>query len=191
MLDGYLNLIKSDRVGVRTREVLLDRMNAEGQGAVPKIETGIDVALLRAVVDRLIPRDPGEGNIEIASVLASQSQANLGDGWRFADMPPDRMALELGLRLLDDMARHENGASFAALQPAGQDALLCRVASGAAGWTELDARHWFEDLLAQATEIYVSQPATLAQLGFSGIAFLPKWPTVGLNTTQPWEPSRR
>jgi gluconate 2-dehydrogenase gamma chain len=72
-----------------------------------------------------------------------------------------------------------------------QDALLGQVQKGknAGAWAELNARKWFEDLLAEAIEIYVSHPSTLSAMSFSGIAFLPEWPQIGLNTAQAWEPA--
>ncbi len=187
MDQSYLALIQSDRVAKRTREVLLQREN--NTEPAPQSIANENFVVLQAVLQRLIPRNESDNFIDIAALM--DSQKNAGDGWRYANMPPDGVALVLGLQLLESAAQTRHGAAFASLDFAGQDTLLGQVQKGELTWPELDARRWFEDLLAGAAEIYVSHPNTLASMAFSGIAFLPEWPAIGLNSAQLWEPKER
>ena len=187
MNSSYIALIQSDRVSKRTTEVLLERAQPLDPKYQPKMELGANFATLRAIVELLIPNDLG-GLVEIASRLAEQRSSGTGDGWRYASMPPDAKALGQGLDLVEASANSSYGTSFLLLNREQKSALLAKVQKGEVAWPQLDAKRWFEDLLAEATEIYISHPSTLAELGFSGIAFLPRWPEVGLDTAQPWEP---
>ena len=185
---SYLKLIQSDRVTSRTREALLDRAHLSRPEYVPRSISHESFAVLQAVARRLIPQKETEDFIDIATALDSRKAAGSCDGWRYASMPPDAIALRLGLQLLESTAQLQHGAAFTSLDGARQDALLGQAQKGELPWPGLDARRWFEDLLAEATEIYVSHPTTLAAMGFSGIAFLPEWLAIGLNSAQPWEP---
>jgi hypothetical protein len=60
-------------------------------------------------------------------------------------------------------------------------------------------RFWFEDLRADATKLWLAQPAALARIGFSGIGAggdrpgaiaegLPGFRDVGLDAPESWEP---
>ena len=187
MNEDYLKLIQSDRVSVQTRKVLLDRMQCDYSEYAPTSVTPELFAVLRAVVERLIPQFDSQDRVEIAAILDARKTARSGDGWRFADLPPDDVAFASGLRLLDAAAKRLFGEGFVLIDEAKQNALLSDLQSGKLGTTELNASHWFEDILAESIEIYVSHPATLARLGFSGIAYLPRWSEIGLNSTRPWE----
>lgn len=103
-------------------------------------------------------------------------------------MPPDDLALRVGLDSVESTAQFEHARSFHDLGREQQTALLHRIQEGDLVWPQIDSKRWFDDLLAEATEIYVAHPSTLASIGFSGIAFLPGWPESGLDKTQSWEP---
>ena len=149
----------------------------------------IQFEVLQAVVDLIIPQDDNTGRIDIAATLVHRRETDFGDGWRFADMPPDKIAFNSGLMLLNETAIKMNSLPFFALQKTQQIKLLTQIQNGEIAWHDLDGKHWFEDILCEATEVYVSHPMTLSRMGFSGIAFLPRWNEIGLNTAQPWEPS--
>lgn len=185
---SYITLIRSSRVTERTREVLLERALPQDLGYVPTSVSVNHFAVLRAVIQRLLPQAENEDFVDIAATLDTRRSAGSGDGWRYASMPPDGVALVLGIEFLEIATRIQHDASFTSLDPAKQDALLEQVQKGELIWPGLDAPKWFEDLLAESTEIYVSHPATLAAMGFSGIAVLSGWPQIGLNTSQSWEP---
>ena len=167
-------LLRSPRVSAGTRTVLLDRLVPS-----PVPTGGLPVALmtsLRAVMARLVPQD-GPEPIDLGGRFVDTLAEAEGDGWRYAALPDDRTAALRGLRTLDAAARERGAESFAGLSEAEQNAVLGSAmegslkVSGEAGLLAADGlRLWMEDMRAAATRLYVAHPATLARLGYSGIA---------------------
>lgn len=185
---SYLDLIRSTRVCERTREVLLERAQPVDPSYRPRSVSHEHFATLAAILHLLIPQEETDDCIDVAAALDRGRSMQKRDGWRYANMPPDDVALGIGLASVESTAQFEHACPFHELDAGQQTALLRRIQLGAVMWTQIDAKRWFEDLLAEVTEIYIAHPATLAAIGFSGIAFLPRWPELGLDTPQSWEP---
>ena len=172
---AYLALIASDRVSARTRDVLLKR--ADPVVAPHGLLSLREMVTLRAVVERVIPQ-PGPHHIDLAARIAAALVEATGDGWRFADLPPDAEAYRAGLATLDAAARLVGAPGFADADATDQDGWLTQAAAGTLDTGEpaegrLSAQQmklWFEDVRADAARTYVAHPATLAILGYSGIA---------------------
>lgn len=168
----YAALIASERVNPRLRAALIERAQPDDPAYAPALLDPVELALLRAVVARVVPR----AGFDIAARLDARLASGASDGWRFADLPPDGEAYRAGLRSLDAASRAE-GAPFLARDGAGQDALLKaaqagRLAVPAMDRPGLDAERmvlWFEDLRADAVRSYLAHPIALARIGFSGI----------------------
>ena len=164
----YAELIASDRVGAVTRSALDSRAKPLGLDRAGTLAPD-ELAILRAAVARVLPQPP-DAFIDLAARIDAALAAGAGDGWRFAILPPDREAYGAALRTLDVAA-----GGFAALAPDAQDALLGRAAAGDlrtdGGLDAEQMRRWFEDLRADAVKLYVAHPATLARIGYSGIAY--------------------
>jgi hypothetical protein len=188
MTADYKELILSDRVTPRTRRALLGRVRLDQDGPTTAFLSPDCFAILRAVVDRLVPQMGGQDHVDIAHALDSRTREKVGDGWRFADMPSDDIAMQRGLAALNRSATQLYDLPFISLKADQQDALLQTVQNGKTAWTDLNAQHWFEDLITDSIEIYVSHPAALRALGFSGFAFFPRWSDVRLNGKEDWEP---
>ena len=86
----YDALIRSDRVSRRTRDVLLERAKPDDPAYKPVCITEQELAVLRAALDRVLPQG-NTGWIDLAARLDKQLGAG-GDGWRFAELPPDKSA---------------------------------------------------------------------------------------------------
>ena len=195
--EEYARLIASDRVSGRTRTALLGRGQPDDPAYRPAALSPGCYATLRALVDRILPQT-GDWVIDIAQRLDAMLVEGIGDGWRFADLPPDRDAYELGLAALDGWAHAVHGAGFAALNGAAQDAMLSDLAAGRApGGGPLgppQLARWFEDARADAARLYVAHPATLARMGYSGIGYggdvdrLPGFHGLEPGTREAWEP---
>ena len=200
---AYRALIDSSRVSARTRSLLLDRARPDDPGYVPVSMSVELLAVLRAVTDRVLPQ-PAGARIDLAARIDRLLASGTGDGWRYAALPPDAEAYRAGLRTLDQQALAAHGQRFAGLDGAAQDALLQRAAAGtlgaeggqpAAGLLEApQMRLWFEDLRAEATKGYVAHPATLARIGYGGIAYGGDGPRksgftrIGAGEREAWEP---
>lgn len=162
----YAALIASPRVSGKLRDALHARGAADDPFYEPRVLDGAGLATLRAVVAQVVP---GVG-IGLAARLDEELAEGLGDGWRFADLPPDPEAMRAALRTLDHAA-----GGFAAADGTRQHALLVAVAAGqggAKGAGLLDGtqmQRWFRDLCAGLARRTVAHSATLARMGYSGI----------------------
>ena len=202
--EAYRALIDSDRVSARTRALLLDRARPDDPGYVPRCMSVEQLAVLRAAIDRVLPQ-PAAARIDLAARIDRLLASGTGDGWRFALLPPDAEAYRAGLSTLDRQAQAAHGRHFVALDPDEQDALLERAAAGTLGAEPepeakaglLDAsqmRLWFEDLRAESVKAYVAHPATLARMGYGGIAYGGDGPRksgfsrIGAGEREAWEP---
>jgi hypothetical protein len=197
--DSYRALIDSSRVSTGTREALKAREAPDDPAYQPMALTSAQLTILRAAIGRVLPQ-PKEARIDVAARLDAQLHAGQGDGWRFAKLPDDLAAYARGLSVLESEARTRHGQGFADLTDSLQDELLARTASG-----ELDGampelldgaqmQLWFEDLCSDAVRLYVSHPATLARIFYSGIAYggdgdnKPGFTLIGLGEHESWEP---
>ena len=192
----YQALIHSDRVSARTRAVLLARAQPDDPAYRPsELDTGA-LGTLRAVVDRVLPQPAG-----VAIDLAARVDPVLavGDGWRFALLPPDPQAYGAALRTLDSAALALHGQDFAALAAGDQHTLLEQVAAGEIATAPglLDPKQmqlWFEDLRSDAVRLYMAHPGTMARIGYSGIGYggdgEPKsgFVALGVGERDAWEP---
>ena len=201
--EAYRALIDSERVNSRLREVLLPRAAPDDPGHQPVALDPVALALLRAVLARVLPQAFEGGHIDLAARIEARLARGDGDGWRFAGLPPDAEAYAHALRTLDAAARNEHGAPFLALDAAAQDALLAAIAAGTfaaetgseAGLDAEGMTLWFEDLRADAVRTYLAHPAALARLGYGGIGaggddvdHIAGFTQVGIDAPEPWEP---
>ena len=199
----YRALIESSRVSARTRQVLLERVQPAAKH--PNMLTESEMALLQAVVERIVPQH-GPIRIDIAARIVDATANGPGDGWRFADLPSDLEALRAGLRAIDTAAGSAHCVGFASLPVDQQDSLLAALTNDdpalpkpvqGGHFSPLQLKLWFGDICAAATQIYVAHPATQERMGFSGIAnrgdatgrqgFI----RVGLGERDLWEPSAK
>ena len=203
---GYRALIESDRVSARTREILLDRSRPDDRSGAPAASTPEAFSVLRAVIDRVLPQAPAM-RIAIEARIDAMLASGEGDGWRFAHLPPDAEAYRIGLRTLQKAARAAHGCDFEALDGPHQDELLERTAAeqlhvsgtspGQPLFSAQQMKLWFEDLRGDAVRIYVSHPATLARMGYSGIANggdgerKQGFVVLAAGEREPWEPEAR
>lgn len=166
---AFARLIASARVSRKTRAALAVRALADDAGYAPRALSPAQLHTLRSVAGRIVPQTGPA--IDLAARLDAQLAAGKGDGWRFADMPPDRVASARALNAL---------AAFGALAEPAQDDLLSQLAAGeyVADSTDrpdevLSAQqmnHWFEDLRADLVRLWLAHPATMARIGFDGFA---------------------
>jgi pimeloyl-ACP methyl ester carboxylesterase len=159
---AFARLIASDRVSRRTRAALATRALADAADRPPEVLSPTQLRTLRAVADRVVPQTGPA--IDLAARIDAQLAAGKGDGWRFADLPPDREAHAMALDGL---------AGFGDLAEDEQQATLTRITEGGFERAALSAsqmEHWFEDLRADLVRLWLAHPATLARIGFDGFA---------------------
>ena len=183
-------LLETDLVTPSTRDVLKARLGPAGE-ADPRFFDVHAFTTLRAVCARLLPQAERAIPVDLAGALDARLAEGKCDGWRYAAMPPDEDAYQAGLRGLDERAQALFGTDFCAITGAQQDDLLGAVQRGdvAGGtWDTLPARRFFEELLAELSECYYSDPLTQEEIGYVGMADAHGWHAIGLNQLDPHEP---
>jgi gluconate 2-dehydrogenase gamma chain len=177
-IDALKTLLLSDLVTQPTRAALLPRLEVDKNE--PSFFTPDEFTILETVSARLIP----QGFANLAGDIDARLAAGESDGWRYSVMPPDGEAYKLGLRGLEDSAQFQSGLSFKDLEAHQQDTLLESVQCGTiegAIWQTLPPKRFFEDLLAELTELYFSHPLAQQEIGYIGFADAHGWQGVGLN----------
>ena len=188
-------LLESDLATPATRAALQARLQPASSGdgtAEPVFFDPRSFATLVAVCARLLPPAASPTPADCAREIDARLSEGKGNGWRFDQLPPDAAAYRIGLRGLDESARLVGAENFRSLPAARQDEILGALARGeAAGstWAELDGRRFFEELLAELSEWYVSHPLTQQSIGYAGFADAAGWHKIGLNEREAWEPA--
>ena len=158
----FVQAIASARTSRRTRAALAVRALADDVDYAPVVLSAVQLQTLRALAEQVIPQTGP--SIDLAARIDAQLAAAKGDGWRFADMPPDGEAYAAALDALagfDTLADHE------------QQARLTQLAEGEFKSAVLSAeqmKNWFEDMRADLVRLWVAHPATMARIGFDGFA---------------------
>lgn len=183
--DGTVRaLLGTAHVSAATRAALEARLNAPAD-YVPQFLAPATYALLEAVAARLLPQpDRPAQPIPLAPAVDERLATGRADGWRYDALPPDREAYRLGLGGIQEIAQELFQTDFMALAADQQDAVLQALAGGqppGPAWATLDASRFFEELLAELTEIYYAHPLAQEEIGYAGMADLPAWTKIGLN----------
>ena len=164
---AFARLIASDRVSARTRRVMLNRLDEPGDA--PRALTAAQRALLTEVLARVVPQRGT--HLDLAGGIDAWLGTGHGDGWRFAELPPDAEAWRRGL---DTIATELPG--FASLDTAAKDAAVDRIADGGIGsdadglLTGAQMVLWFTDVQAEAVRAWLSHPAAQAWIRYDGFA---------------------
>jgi hypothetical protein len=183
-------LIESDLVTPATRVALRARLAAP-MVVDPLFFGAAEFMTLCAVCDRLIPQPERPRPIDLCGSLDTLMASGSGDGWRYAHMPPDARAQADGLAGIEQAALGMYAAAFTTLTDAEQDDVLgavqCGVAPGTV-WEALDARRYFEELLALVVDIYYSHPLGAEEIGYAGMADAHGWQQIGLGQREEQDP---
>ncbi len=179
---AFDNLLGSDHVSPRTREIMDDRLAKSQSWNHQPVTLGVaELRTLRALVARVVP----EAGFDIAAHLDLQLAEGQSDGWRFAVLPPDREAWHKGLLSLDLAAERAHGVAFLALLPDRQDDLLHAAGQGklgrgvlgslhlgeaASAYSAAEMKQWFSDVRAECTRLYIGDPRTMRRIGYTGFA---------------------
>lgn len=181
------DLLNSERVTPATRDALFARLDAPAV-VVPRFLTAAEFRTLQAACARLLP-DPAL-QVDIAGPIDGRLADGAGDGWRYDVMPDDGAAMRHGLAGLDSAAQAVAGAQFADVAGPAQDEILQAVQAGTppgAAW-DLPPERFFEELLAEATEVFFAHPLAQERIGYAGMADQPGWTQIGLNERESREP---
>jgi len=188
-------LVETNFVTPATREALKSRLVPDDAPPPPDSKPRFFDAeafhILRAASARLIPQADRTRPVDLAGALDERLADGKCDGWRYSQMPPDGEAHRRGLLGLGESAQAMFGIAFHELDASNQDKVLLAVQRDEAPgqtWKTLPARRFFEELLAELTECYYSDPLTLEEIGYVGFADAHGWQAIGLNELEAHEP---
>ena len=165
---GFVDILSSDRVSRRTRAAMLERTRPVSDTGLPWSEA--ERATVETLIAHILPEDVSTHDlarrIEVVIVQGP------GDGWRFADLPPDPEAWRQGLLTLDTLT-----GGFTALDHQARSEWLDRIAAGgqdaAANAGSLSPKQmalWFQDVRAEVVRQWAALPSTMAAIGYDGFA---------------------
>ncbi len=174
-----------------TRRVVLDRVHN-----VPEFRHfgEHERATLEALCARVLPQDwkPPERRVPIAPWIDQGLEQDTLEGFRFDDMPENRVAWDWGLQGLDETATALFKVRFVELDGARQDDVLRAIRSGdppGGVWQRMPARRWWSYVcLRQITGVYYAHPYAWDEIGFAGPAYPRGYASLNHGAPEPWEP---
>jgi hypothetical protein len=184
---SWARLLASDRVDPAVRRVLARRALSDDPAYAPQVVDRGRLALLRELADVLVPQDGPA--IDLAARVDAQYARGEGDGWRFADLPPDPEALRRGLQTLHPLWPDTS---------AQREELVATIVRGEADTAgPFDARElaaWLEDVRVDLVRQWLAHPASMAAVGYDGFAtggtVLPlRGFAAPASRREPWEPA--
>ncbi len=174
-----------------TRKVVLDRVDN-----VPEIRffNPGQARLMKAVSERIVPQDDRDETHKIPIVpwIDERLFADRHDGYRFEDMPPDREAYRLGLRGIEEIARHLHRQSFCEIGVGEQDQILetlheARPPAAHEIWKQLPVHRFWMLLVQDCVTVYYSHPWAWDEIGFGGPAYPRAYMRLERGEPEPWE----
>jgi gluconate 2-dehydrogenase gamma chain len=164
---------------------------AHVDASTPRFFDAESFATLKAACARLIPQNDREHPVDLAGAIDVRLAEGKSNGWRYDDMPHDGEAHKRGILGLDESAQLMFSKVFRELDQTSQDKILLAVQRGEARgetWRTIPAKHFFEEMLAEVTECYYSDPLTQEEIGYVGMADAKGWQRIGLNELESHEP---
>lgn len=184
------DLLQTDLVKPQTIKVLQDRLEKE-HTIVPVFFDEKSFEILHAVCKCLIPQHDRLDIVDLPGLLDEQMTSGTGKGWRYNEMPPDKITYTKGLIGINETAELMYYEEFILLEHAKQDNVLNAIQSGVAKgkiWKDMASARFFEELLASLTELYYSHPIAKDEIGEVAFADGKGWQKIGLNEHEVHEP---
>ncbi len=179
-------LLPTDFVTDGTRKALNERL--QDNDYHPLFFNPEDLECLSVVCDRLMAQVSNNRIVNVAVHIDERLHRKTGDGWRYDNMPADDQMYIKGLKGINETARLQFQRKFIQLTNEQQFEILLSVqhdsAKGAL-WQELPPQRFFEELLAETTEVFFSHPLVQDEMGYAGMADAMGWERIGLNEREP------
>jgi len=157
----------------------------------PRFFSAAEWTVADAVCRRILPQPADRPPVPLAALLDAKLLADVGDGFREADMPYMREAWKQGVAAIEAESRARHSSGFAALDAADQDALLGMMHRGELSdpaWEGLGAKEFFtKRLLSDIPGLYYSHPTAWSEMGFGGPASPRGYVRMALGRRDPWE----
>ena len=146
------------------------------------------------VFEHLLPqtdRTP-DRQIPLVAPLDDRLAKNRNDGYRYADMPEDRVAYRIGVKAIQDEAKERFDNDFLSLPYRQQDMVLealhdGKPKGGAAIWKRMSVSRFWELIVSDAVKAYYAHPWAWDEIGFGGPAYPRAYMRLERGEPEPWE----
>jgi hypothetical protein len=146
------------------------------------------------VFSHLIPQTDRipERQIPIVAVLDHRLAQNETVGYRYEDMPPDRVVYELGIAAIDAEAEHRYSGEFRFLPYRQQDLVLKAIHDGKPEaardiWKRMSVHRFWQMIMGDAVDAYYAHPWAWDEIGFGGPAYPRAYTRLERGEPEPWE----
>lgn len=153
-----------------------------------------EAKLFEAIINRLLPQEDRtpDRRIPILPEIDKRLFSNTLNGFRFADMPPDRDAYRMGLKAIDEMAHERFRAAFIIVGPYAQDLLLKSLHDENPDpphpvWKRMPVHRFWALMLQDCVDVYYSHPWAWDEIGFGGPAYPRGYMRLENGLPEPWE----
>ena len=188
---GYDVMAKRDTPSFNnpTREALDRRLAVPRE---PRFLTPAEFRTLEAVCDRILPQPADRADpVPLAAYVDDKLYRDVLDGYRLADLPPQREAWRTGLAALDRDAQARHGVDFHVLTAQDRDALLGDLQKGRLGgehWGNVPPKAFFDRrIVHDIAGAYYAHPTAWNEIGFGGPASPRGYVRMDKNRRDPWE----
>jgi hypothetical protein len=147
-----------------------------------------------AVFEHLIPqadRTP-DRQIPLIPMLDDRLTANRTVGYRYEDMPHDRVVYELGIEAIDSEAERLHGGKFLTLSSRHRDEVLKVIEQGKPRasreiWKRMSVKRFWQMIMTDAIDAYYAHPWAWDEIGFGGPAYPRAYTRLERGEPEPWE----
>jgi hypothetical protein len=147
-----------------------------------------------AVFAHLMPqsdRTP-DRQIPLVPMLDDRLAANRTVGYRFEDMPQDRVVYEIGIDAINREAKHRYGGAFLVLSSRHQDEVLKVIEQGKPEvapeiWKKMSVKRFWQMIMTDAINAYYAHPWAWDEIGFGGPAYPRAYTRLERGEPEPWE----
>lgn len=188
----YSTLSQSKFWDAATRQVVVDRVQSPPPMRFFNEEQW---TFWTEVFDHLIPQSDrtGDRRIPLVAPLDQRLFENRTSGYRFEDMPHDRLVYRpLGIHAINAEAQARNADDFLALDHLGQEIVLRAIHDGRpiAGkdiWERMSVHRFWQLITSDAIESYYAHPWAWDEIGYGGPAYPRAYTRLERGEPEPWE----
>jgi len=178
------SLLATDAVTPATAKALNERL--QRQETTPRFFDAKKYHLLSVICDILMDQSAENRLVPIATFIDERLADGRSNGWRFDHLPPDPEMYSWGLQGIDETADIMFFQNLVSLAKYKQKAVLQAVQTGSAAgviWERMSPVSFFEELLAEATEVFYAHPSAQEEINYHGMADAHGWSNIGLKET--------
>jgi hypothetical protein len=147
-----------------------------------------------AVFEHLIPQTDRtvERQIPLVAVLDKRLHENKTVGYRYEDMPHDRVVYQIGIEAIDREAEKRFGGGFLVLPYRQRELVLKAIADGEPRaaqdiWKHMSVKRFWQMIMTDAIDAYYAHPWAWDEIGFGGPAYPRAYTRLEKGEPEPWE----